>query len=68
MKVCAIPPYSFSSCVEFHAGANYSAGERQLIALCRALVKNSRIIILVSFSWIVNPPFLQLIISTGRSD
>ncbi|KAI0674258.1 multidrug resistance-associated ABC transporter [Trametes maxima] len=27
-------------------GSNYSAGEKQLIALCRALVKNSRIIVL----------------------
>lgn len=27
-------------------GSNYSAGEKQLLALCRALVKNSKIIVL----------------------
>ena len=29
-------------------GNNYSAGEKQMLALCRALAKNSRIIVLVS--------------------
>jgi ATP-binding cassette, subfamily C (CFTR/MRP), member 1 len=28
-------------------GSNFSAGERQLIALCRALVKESRVIVMV---------------------
>ena len=27
-------------------GSNYSAGEKQLLALCRALIKNSRVIVL----------------------
>lgn len=31
-------------------GSNYSAGEKQLLSLCRALVKNSKIIVLVSLS------------------
>jgi ABC-type multidrug transport system fused ATPase/permease subunit len=29
-----------------NVGSNYSAGEKQLLALCRALVKNSRVIVL----------------------
>jgi ABC-type multidrug transport system fused ATPase/permease subunit len=28
-------------------GSNFSAGERQLLALCRALVKESRVIVMV---------------------
>ena len=28
------------------SGSNYSAGEKQLLALCRALIKNSTIIVL----------------------
>ena len=27
-------------------GSNYSAGEKQLLALCRALLKNSRVMVL----------------------
>jgi ATP-binding cassette subfamily C (CFTR/MRP) protein 1 len=40
-------PLSFGNRAHVWTGANYSAGEKQLLALCRALVKNSRIIILV---------------------
>lgn len=36
------------NCSLITVGANYSAGEKQLLALCRALVKNSQIIVLVS--------------------
>ncbi|KAL6300347.1 multidrug resistance-associated ABC transporter [Sparassis latifolia] len=33
-------------CAVNDEGSNYSAGEKQLLALCRALVKNSRVIVL----------------------
>lgn len=38
--------FEISPCVPKRSGSNYSAGEKQLLALGRALVKDSRIIIL----------------------
>lgn len=32
-------------------GSNFSAGERQLLALCRALVKESKIIVMVRLGY-----------------
>jgi ATP-binding cassette, subfamily C (CFTR/MRP), member 1 len=42
---------NYISYTHLDAGSNYSAGERQLLALCRALVKGSRIIVLVGPSF-----------------
>jgi ATP-binding cassette, subfamily C (CFTR/MRP), member 1 len=45
-------------------GSNYSAGEKQLLALCRALIKNSRVIVLVSEGRVIGR-FVLLIYRIG---
>ena len=51
-----VTPISISVWFIRHQGSNYSAGAKQLLALCRALVKGSRIIVLVCLtSFFVRP-------------
>ena len=51
-------------------GNNYSAGEKQMLALCRALAKHSRVIVLVSIAFMVieGPVSLTVAFNVGRSD
>lgn len=46
-RVCFHSFVKIASHTHSFAGSNYSAGEKQLLALCRALVKGSRVIVLV---------------------
>lgn len=44
-QVAQSPRFDLDSMVS-EEGSNFSAGERQLLALCRALVKESRVIVM----------------------
>jgi ABC-type bacteriocin/lantibiotic exporter with double-glycine peptidase domain len=48
MKVCTVSPLEDEEVTHYRStsGSNYSAGEKQLLALCRALLKGSQIIVL----------------------